>query len=308
MDNRTRHQLPPFHADVASWFQHIEAVFAAFPDYTDDQKYYATVVAIPTAIASRIAPTLAALPVGNKYLAVKKALLDALGQTRELHLHALEGVRYDGGRPSLLLQRLQALNTAAEEPYSTEMLKFRWLSLLPPSTRVLLADSSNKTLQECGNLADSIYFAQGLHTQDRALNAAPPVTTVNSVQSACVSVPPSAVGDVIHPTHSEFSPSNVPAPLNSLHSDSVPLTSPMVGAVSQSTRNVGPSSPAENSKRFETRLAALEASLERLHSALPPSSLRRTAQHCYYHRRFGAAARNCEAPCSWSGNGGRGDR
>ena len=65
MDNRTRHQLPPFHADVASWFQHIEAVFAAFPDYTDDQKYYATVVAIPTAIASRIAPTLAALPVGK---------------------------------------------------------------------------------------------------------------------------------------------------------------------------------------------------------------------------------------------------
>ena len=145
MDSRVR-QLPPFHTDITGWFQHIEAAFAAFPDYTDDQKYHAVVVSIPTDVAVRIAPTLANLPAEGKYKAVKQALIQALGHTRESHLHALEGVRYDGCRPSLLLQRLQTLNTAAGAPYSEEMVRFRWLALLPTSLRVLLTTAATDTL------------------------------------------------------------------------------------------------------------------------------------------------------------------
>lgn len=37
-----------------------------------------------------------------------------------------------------------------------------------------------------------------------------------------------------------------------------------------------------------------------------PSSPCRTLPDCYYHWRFGAAARLCEALCSWSGNDRRG--
>ena len=333
MDHRIR-QLPPFDADVVSWFQHIEAAFVAFPDITDDQKYHAIVTAIPTAIAARIAPTLSALPNEGKYLAVKKALLRALGQTREYHLHALEEVRYDGGRPSLLLQRLQALNAAAEDPYSAEMLRFRWLALLPTSLRVLLATSSSNTLQECGHLADSIFFAQRLQPvpPDRVQNASvsslcgastPASVTVSSApfplnpQCSVSAFPYPAMQGVMPPVYSvryangaptpaRVSEDNVYSPLNSSHSDSV-LTDPaLLGAVS--LPRAAPSTSVPASERLEARLSALEVSLEKLHSSRAAFPSRQTPQYCYYHRRFGEAARNCESPCTWSGNGRRGGR
>lgn len=148
MDNCLQ-QLLPFHNNVTIWLKYIDTVFATTPALTDDQKYYATVIPIPTAIASSIAPTLTSLP-ENKYLAVKEALLNALGLTQEYHLHALESVQYDGSHLSLLLQHLQALNATTGHPYSSEMLGFQWLSLLPLSTWLLLADSSIKTIQNTG--------------------------------------------------------------------------------------------------------------------------------------------------------------
>ena len=138
---------------------HLDAVFAASGDLTDEQKYYAIIISIPTHVATRIKPTLAALPQEFKYQALKDALLKALWPTRESHLHALEGARYDGRRASLL-HRLQALNIAAKNLYSEDMVRFRWLALLPAFLRVLLTTYAATTLQECGNLADSIFFAQ----------------------------------------------------------------------------------------------------------------------------------------------------
>ena len=328
MDQRIR-QLPAFDEDITSWFQHIEATFAAFPDITDDQKYHAVIIAIPTAIAARIAPTLAALPTEDKYVAVKHALLRALGQTREYHIHALDEVRYDGDRPSLLLHRLQALNAAAGNPYSADMVKFRWLALLPASLRVLLTASSATTLQDCGNIADSIFLAQRIQPvpSDSVRNAsvAPRASVIDNSapsslnpQCSVSTVPDPAMQGMMPPvysvryksgapTHPSVSDISVSLPLNSIHSGSVLPDPAMLGAVSQPSRGATPSTSDPASERLEARLAALEESLERLHSSRVTSPPRR-APHCYYHRRFGEAARNCEAPCQWAGNGRRGGR
>ena len=92
MDVTQSLRLPPYNPDITSWLNHIEATFAAFTGLTDQQKYHAVIVAIPTQVAAQVAPTLANLPEEGKYVAVKKALLRVLGQSQESHLHALENV------------------------------------------------------------------------------------------------------------------------------------------------------------------------------------------------------------------------
>ena len=315
MDNCVR-QVPPFHADIAGWLQHIEAAFAASKDLTDDQKYYAVIVSIPTHVATRIAPTLAALPSEDKYQALKQALLHALGPTRESHLHALEGARYDGGRPSLL-QRLQALNAAAENPYSEDMVRFRWLALLPASLRVLLTANATKTLQDCGSLADSIFFAkqqqQQLVRPDSAQYATP---HVNSVVSQCSPsfLDPQCIDGVSENSRVRHSSELPTAETVAPPRDSPQPTDAVLGAVMSSRlqpphsqAGQGPPHPstAQALSRLEDRLAALEASIARLHPPRDPPQGLGAPRYCYYHRRFGAAARNCEAPCSWTGNGRR---
>ena len=106
--------------------------------------------------------------------------------TRESHLHVLEGARYDGGRPSPFLHRLQALNTAAENPYSEDMVCFRWLALLPASLRVLLTAHAATTLQECGNLAYFIFFAQQQQQIMPSKSASYATPHVNSVSNQCL--------------------------------------------------------------------------------------------------------------------------
>ena len=304
MDNCVR-QLPAFHADIAGWFQHIEAAFAASKDLTDDQKYYAVIVSIPTHVATRVAPTLGALPAEGKYQALKTALLHALGPTRESSLHALEGVRYEGGRPSLLLQQLQALNTAAENPYSENMVRFRWLALLPVSLRVLLTASATATLQAAGDLADSIFFAQQQQPLVRPDSAQYANAHVNSVVTQCIPsplVPQCSDTRSVRDTSSgrdksAFAPTDTAAP------PCDPFVPPhaLLGAV----RGPQPPSPAQSLARVEARLAALEETLSKLQ---PPRSRPPglgAPRVCFSHRRFGSAARNCEAPCSWTGNGRR---
>ena len=311
MDNCVR-QLPPFNTDIAGWFQHIEAAFAASTDLTDDQKYYAVIVSIPTHVATRIAPTLAALPSEGRYQALKQALLQALGPTRESHLHALEGARYEGGRPSLLLQRLQALNTAAESPYSEDMVRFRWLALLPASLRVLLTTSAPKSLQDCGNLADSIFFAQQqqqLVQPDSAPYATPHVNSVVNQCSPSFLDPLCSAGvtDGSRVRHSsELSPAATVAPSR----DFPQATDAVLGAVLdprlRQPQSQAGQDPAQSLARLADQIAGLQATLARLQPLHTPSQAREAPGYCFYHRKFGAAARNCQAPCSWAGNGRRG--
>ena len=271
-------QVPPFSYDVATWFLHLEAIWAASGDLTDQHQYLAVVRALPAEVALRLASFLAKPPAQDRYPAVKAALVAAFGRTRETYYAELDAVRFEGGRPSALLARMAYLNEAAGQPLSEAMLQYRHTRLMPQPVQAQLAAAlAASPAADYPRLVDAVVEA----------HAAAPV--------ASLSAPPCACGS--------SGPQQGPAPdAYAVHAMRAPAGPRPGGA------------PAVTEQRpvtsTDARLSAIEASVRRLEAALSSAPAPSRPGYCYFHARFGDEARNCRPPCEWpqAGNGFRGGR
>ena len=270
--------VPAFTYDVATWCLQLEAVWSGVTDLTDQQKYQAVVRALPAEVAARLASVLAKPPADKKYEAVKSALTAAFGRSPEAYFSALDTARFDGGRPSSFLAQMVDLNRAAGHPLSDAMLRYRHANLMPHPVRVQLA-GVDQTLHtdEYSRLVDRVYDAHRTSYPTTPGHPAHPSPTPPGD-------PPCTCG-ASRPAH------RVPVP-------------PHVAV----HRIQAPEAAAPDTAAAEARLAAVEASLQRLEAALTRSHATQRSRYCFYHTRFGTAARNCQPPCDWSfqGNGQRG--
>ena len=276
MDNGiTYHQrLPAFTYDIATWFLHVEACWAGSEDITDTQKFHAVIRALPTDVAARISTVLATPPQQDRYEAVKAALISALGRSSESYMAELDTLQFDGRRPSAFLSRMRDLNRSAGSPLSDGMLRYRHSRLLPHPVRLQLSSVRGvMTLQEYAELADNIY-----NTYTAATPPAPPQLSCVCGNSESVSA-----NSVNNPVFTEKSNAN--ACVNVMRSD--------IASAQPST---------------EAHLSAVETALRRIETAVMSQQNTTRSEWCFYHSRFGAAARKCQFPCEYSGNARRGSR
>ena len=274
--------VPAFTYDVSTWLLHLEAVWAGVPDITDQQKYLAVVRALPSEVAARLSVVLAQPPTDDKYKALKSALTAAFGRTREAYFSELDKARFDGGRPSHLLARMIDLNRAAGQPLSEAMLRYRHTNLMPHPVRVQLA-----AVQQALSMAEYSSLVDGVYEAHMGLSSPPP----GNLTCSC------GAGSPTHLTPVPQSGSSVAL-----------LNIRARAAAGSDTHNSEP--PPHNTTSTEARLSSMEASLRRLEAAFAGSPLSPRPGYCFYHRRFGADARNCEPPCAFpsQGNGLRGGR
>lgn len=263
--------VPAFTYDAPAWFRHVDASWYGLDDLTDLDRFRAVVRALPADVAALVPDVLAAPPAEDKYAALKAAVVRALGKSTEAALAELEAIQLDGRRPSQLFTAMESLNRAAGDHMSNTLLRYRHKCLLPPAIRLQLTGRDVQSSQEYMALVDEIFDAY---------NAAHPHAASYLTPSQSGSYLPPAVvsgvaarrplGDVVAPGPSEHTQIRHPA-----------------------------GSDAHGPVDAPAMLARLGDVVLRLESCLVPRQRRPSAEYCYYHDRFGEAARNCRPPCSW---------
>ncbi|KAG0726824.1 hypothetical protein GWK47_035811 [Chionoecetes opilio] len=191
-------RLPAFTYDIATWFIHIEALWAGSPDITDLHKFHALVRAIPLDVAARISSVLTTPPADGKCEALKTARvlcpLPLVGRARltwlSLTRSNMTDVAFQHSSP--VCRTLTGLQVF---PFSEDMLRYRHTSLMPQPVRVQLAGLWGPiAINEYSELVDKIHAAY--------TSFPPPLPTHHSC--AC-----SASNRVRAPT--VFTPSDTPA-------------------------------------------------------------------------------------------------
>ena len=285
MEGRQSSHVPSFTHDARTWFTQLEASWHGLTDITDLSKFHTVVRGLPAEVASRISDTLAAPPAEGKYEAIKSAVISALGKTRDAYFMELESIQLEGRRPSALLTTMEDLNRAAGRPLSDELLRFRHARLMPQAIRVQLAAvRGSMSTKEYGELVDGIY--------DAHIDASPPVAA-----HACEYRVNFAT---LQPT--------APAGPSSPCIAKVTTTTPVREASPNLPSHTRPDTAAGPQDDTAARLARVEQTLLQLQLSLDPRQQHTSLELCYYHRRFGTAARNCRFPCAHQGNGQGGGR
>lgn len=264
---------PPFTKNIHTWLTHTEATWVGL-NITDEAKYQAIVRALPSDVYATIAPAIAAPTAGRRYDDLKAALTAAFGQTTRQQLQALEGIQSEGRRPSELLRHMLRLNADAGNPLSEQLLRMRHTKLMPHSVQMLLLSRPNLSLQEYGELAD----------------------TLTEVAFDHISGASSPSPNICHADASSLTTQPLPEP--------TALLLQKVQDLSEQVRQL------QQSQRFSWRPTTPQrdhqSTLPPRHQwqELPSRNVRDRARQsqsplCFYHQQFGPHARNCRPPCSW---------
>ncbi|KAG0713851.1 hypothetical protein GWK47_015281 [Chionoecetes opilio] len=156
------------------------------------------------------------------------------------------------------------------------MLRYRHTSLMPHAVRVQLAGLRGPvTINEYSELVDKIYAAYTLFP--------PPLPIHHSC--AC------SASDGVR-TPAVFTPSDTPAG-----------STKFLSALERPGARGGHCTAlAHSSSTDACLLSDIVSTIQRLEAAFSALHSPTSCKYCYYHGRFGAAARNCQPPCLWSGN------
>ncbi|XP_025159773.1 uncharacterized protein LOC112589687 [Harpegnathos saltator] len=213
----------------------------------------------------RIADILTSPPVIDKYVTLKTQLLARFADSADKQLHRLlTDLELGNRKPSQLLRHMRTL---AGDRVSQDILRVRWLALLPPGIQRVLKILRTTCLEDLSTVADELMEGS---------------STPKFLQ--------------------------LPAP----HSPSPGRLGAAASADTQTIQRLG-----EAVTTMQQSVAHLTTLLEHLlpavvHQGQPTQRQRTrsrsrsrntqqlTSQWCYYHRRFGAAARRCQQPCSFT--------
>ncbi|CAB0035285.1 unnamed protein product [Trichogramma brassicae] len=113
----------------------------------------------PTARSRRSPTSYAHPPAQDRYTTLKDAIVARLTDSPDTQLHKLLGtIELGDKKPSQLLLQMRTLAGARA---SNDILRVRWLDLLPDSTRRLLTIIKNQTIDELAAVADDELHAVG---------------------------------------------------------------------------------------------------------------------------------------------------
>jgi len=177
-------KIPPVWTfDPELWLQHIEAIFSTHRVTADNTRFQHAVAGLDAATLKVVRDIVANPPTTDKYLALKTAIIQRLGPTRQTQIKQLLcDVHLGDRKPSQLLRDMQQLS---RDDITPEALRILWLQRLPTA----LASS---LLPQQVSLAELAIIADEAHellkdtlpmTVPAPRPATTPVQPVNSVNS-----------------------------------------------------------------------------------------------------------------------------
>ena len=276
-------RLPPFSMEETElWLSQVECALGVAGITDDLTRYQVLVVNLPTEVAVQVRDVISGP--SPTYTALTTALRDRLAQSRASRLEALLRHQQLGDqRPSELLRRMQGeLTMAGVAPADNGLLRTLYKQRLPQAARAALS-----------LLAEDIPLADLASAADRfmeAANSSPPA--VHQVAQ------PQPVFTVQQQHHQAAAAASVPVPA------AAPIPGPSVNPIDQLTASVAALTAAVGQMR--TDMEGMRRDQRRFRSRGRSSSRRQNATRsppgsrlCYYHQRFGSAARKCAEPCTW---------
>ncbi|XP_014207529.1 uncharacterized protein LOC106638695 [Copidosoma floridanum] len=151
----TEPKIPRFWAEApAAWVAQAEVILQASGTTDDSQKYIALVSALTGPAVSELSDIIANPPTTNRFKAIKDAILSRFQDSADAQLRKLFGqLQLADLKPSQLLRQMKGL---AAGKVSDEILKVRWLDLLPPQVNSILRIMKAATLDELSDMADEL--------------------------------------------------------------------------------------------------------------------------------------------------------
>lgn len=288
--NAVQLKLPAFWTEQPRvWFAQAEAQFTLRNITQDDTRYYHTVAALDQQTASRVISLLECPPASAKYVALKSALLDTYTLTeaeranRLLHLPGL-----GDSKPSELMDHMLSLLGTHKPCFLFRQL---FMEQLPSDIGTHLASSHILDYRDLAREADKLLLARS-NSQCHAIHAsdADPAISAFDMQLSQHAPPhPQHVARISRrPGHAKY-----PAAAASHPPAWAPPAVPRSRAPT-SARHTAPSSQPTPPSSGHTNT----------HSSAAPQP-HPAVGVCYFHRRYGANARSCKPPCTFTlpGNG-----
>ena len=279
------------------WLSQVECALGVAGVTDDFTRYQVLVVNLPTEVAIQVRDVINSRT--PSYTALTSALRDRLAQSKASRLEALLRHQQLGDqRPSELLRRMQGeLAMAGVTPAEDGLLRTLYKQRLPQPARAALSLLPEDTpLANLASAADRFLEASAAAPSQPGYPAAcqpyaaqqPPTATAQPGQSACVPPPTQPIYAVQQPLAATAQPSQ--SALDQLTASVAALTA----AVGQMRSDMD--GMRQEQRRFRSRG---RSSNRHGNQQTPRSPSRTRGSLCYYHQRFGSAARKCAEPCSW---------
>lgn len=252
-------RLPTFwRTNPELWFIQVEAVFQVHQVRGDNARFYQVIAVLDPDTISEIADVLRTPPaVGGRYDALKAAILHRMTESADRQLHKLlTGLELGDKKPSQLLRQMRSL---AGDRATDDVIRIKWLDLLPPPARRLLKVFKAPSLEELAEAADEI------------CDGGPSVMSASFRHTPATSENPPAHDPVMREL-----------------ADLRQLVTQLLSA-SEDAQHRAPGTSSRRA-RSTTRTPA-----QRSRSATPANP---QAGICWYHARYGLAARHCRPPCT----------
>ncbi|XP_043193668.1 uncharacterized protein LOC122366003 [Amphibalanus amphitrite] len=262
-------RLPPFSTEETElWLSQVECALGVAGITDDLTRYQVLVVNLPTEVAVQVRDVISSP--APSYATLTAALRERLAQSRASRLEALLRHQQLGDqRPSELLRRMQGeLAMAGVLPADNGLLRTLYKQRLPQSARAALS-----------LLPEDIPLPELAAAADRFMEANTPALSVSAVHQAPQPPNQSALDQLT------ASVAALTAAIGQMQTDVTSLRQGNYGQQDQQHRYRGRSNSRHSRARSPSQRRGQQQQLNQL---------------CFYHHRFGAAARKCSEPCSWT--------
>lgn len=260
-------RLPLFWKDHPQlWFLQVESVFNANRIRAEESKYHLVVSTLDADALMEISDILESPPQENRYQNLKTQMLARFADSADRQLQKmLNECELGDMKPSQLLRRMRAL---AGDKASEDVLRIKWLALLPTNVQNVLKIFKTNALEELVIAADQLME-----------NPVLPFTQSANVSESAVQ--PQALA--VQRETTELSE------IKALLAQLITITRNVLNKVSNNDVNNGPRNSSHNNWNNNW---SNNRSRSQTRSPGPTT--------CRFHRRYGANALRCLQPCNFS--------
>lgn len=262
--DQQRVKLPDFVEEYTElWFWQVECAFDAANISADKKKYNHIIGQLPTRLMYKLADLRThPPPTGQMFETLKARIIKEFADSTSTKLTKLMGELTLGDRkPSQLLAEMRS--KASDTPVTDELLKELWLRNLPSQIRAIISADDQMTLVTAATMADRI--------MESTRSANQQVHAVQSTLSAPFSTKTSSA-----------------APIEKLQRQIEELTRQMSQLQSSQSRSRSVSRNNNHRSQTPSNNDASNDTQQRKHDT------------CWWHFKFGAAARKCKPPCNFN--------
>lgn len=317
-------KLPEFvEENTDLWFWQVEAQFEAAgliprgntaQQHATDKKRYMTIIGqLPTRIMYKLSDLRENAPAaGTMYNTLKDRITKEFADSTQTKITKLLGEMSLGDRkPSQLLAEMRT--KAANTPVTDQLLRELWQRSLPQEVRAILSAADNVSLTQSATQADRIM--ETIRAKSSYVHAMQPAAFSTTPYAPETYQQPQYTATYQQPYYgqSNAAPSQTMAPIHHQPTPEVEHLQQQLNKITQMFNEfVGRSSALDknfNRQRSQTPVRQPQQQQGAVggssngasnNTALPASNQQPKFDTCWWHHKFGIAARKCKQPCNFN--------